>query len=437
MSSHVVATPVVVINPMAIVTVGGGLAALGAAMYLAKAVSQNLEACARAAQEDAARRKLVLDAWQGLREQVMASHKEEAEAEAMVEAMERRLTAMTLGEAAATLNLADTAPPRERPGWLDLSVRGPAPGWDWNQALGEITAALTQLKTEPAGVPAAVIDALLAQGDAMWRRAERGAPPDYDEIISFAKAVDATVREARETAKRRREAFEAFSAAAESLLDKLLYLEALSERLSSLEDTARNELQALKNGLSVLLTAGDPKPGALELVRERLETLRTTIESAALTEHYHAGLVESIQRNLVAMGYLCEEAFPARPSAGATQYLATFAIPGGEWLRAAVDRHGRLNFEVVHVRKAGESAQAPLTAAEQALFLQQETRWCKDVHELLRRMAADGFPFEISLEKTTEAERIRVAVVETAQELMEKEEEILTETKNHRQMGME
>ena len=437
MSSQVVATPVIIINPMLILSISGGLAALGAAVYLAGSVSQALDACALAARDEAARRRLMLDAWRQLRDQIMAAHEEEAAAEAMVETLENRLAAITLGEAAATLNLANPGPVMERPAWLDLAVRGPAPGWDGKQAVEDMAAALNQLKTEPAGVPGAVIDALLAQCDVLSRRIEGGASPDYDEIVNFGKVVDASIRGAREAAKRRREAFEAFSAAAEDLLDKVLYLEALSEHLGSLENTYRNELGTLKDGLSALLTTGEPKPGALELVRERLETLRIAIESAAITEHQYTGLTASLQRNLRAMGYLCEEPFPEQARAGATHYQAAFAIPGGERLCAAVDHHGRLNFEVVHVREAGALAQAPLTAAERALFLQQEARWCADVHKLIRRMAAEGFPFEISLEKTAEAERIRVAVVETGRELMEKEAELSAETDTRRQMRME
>ncbi|HOK90074.1 MAG TPA: hypothetical protein PK379_08605 [Candidatus Hydrogenedentes bacterium] len=435
MSSHVVATPVAVFNPGALVAVGSGLLALGATAYLARGVARALEEAAQAAREEAEQRKQAIEAWHRLREKVMASREEEAEAEAMVASVERRLAAMTLGEAAATLNLADTSRPMDRPAWLDLSIRGPAPDWNWQQALDEITSTLNQVKAAPAGVPAAVIDALLAQGDAMRRRAARGVPPDYEEILSFGKAVDTSVREAREAARRRHQAFEAFSTAAEVLLDKLLYLEALADGLLSLEETPRNELRALKEGLSAMLAAGEAKPGALELVQDRVEALRLAIETAAITEHHYAGLVESLQRNLRAMGYDVEEAFPDRPRPGATQHLATFAIPGGERLRAAVDRHGRLNFEVEHVRGAGESPDTPLTSAEQLLFLRQEARWCADARELLRRMAADGFSFEISLEKKAEAERVRVAVVNTGRELLDAEEE--TGTEHRRQARME
>ncbi|HOQ89248.1 MAG TPA: hypothetical protein PLX03_03850 [Candidatus Hydrogenedentes bacterium] len=437
MSSTVVATPVSVITPQALMAVGGGLAATGLAAFLAVSVSKALEECARAAKAEAEKRKRDVEAWNRLREKVMASRTDEANAEAMVVSMERQLVAVTLGSASAVLDFRDTEKSRgDRPAWLDLSVNGPPPGWGAKEALAEIMSFLNHLKTETSSVPEAVVQTLLDQAETMKKRAEQQVPPDYDEIRSFSLAVDESIREARKETTRRREAFEIFAANVEQVLDELLYLEALAEQLSALEDRHRTEIRSLKTSLTTLLEAGEAKPGSLELVQERIKALRLAVETATVMEHQYAGLAESMQRNLREMGYACETPLPHLPSAGATQHVAVFSIPGGEQLRVGIDRHLRLNFEVEHVRGPRESPDTPLSASEQALFMRQETRWCADVHELLRRMAAEGFPFEISLEKNAVVDRIRVAVVETAQELLDANEEVKDKTETHRHLRM-
>ena len=119
-----------------------------------------------------------------------------------------------------------------------------------------------------------------------------------------------------------------------------------------------------------------------------------------------------------ALGYAVLADFPA--AAGAEPARAVLRVPGGEQLEMAVHADGRLAFRVRHER--AEPSPAPLSRAETALLRQQEARWCGDMHQLLRGLAAEGFALHLSFERKIPDPAIQIAVLETPAEWETREE---------------
>ena len=51
----------------------------------------------------------------------------------------------------------------------------------------------------------------------------------------------------------------------------------------------------------------------------------------------------------------------------------------------------------------------------------QEAKWCADFKELIRRLVAEGFSYEITLEQNLKPESVKIVVVESAEEMAEDE----------------
>jgi len=66
---------------------------------------------------------------------------------------------------------------------------------------------------------------------------------------------------------------------------------------------------------------------------------------------------------------------------------------------------------------------AYLSSRELAHLRQQEQRWCSDFRKLLRRVVAEGFHYDVSLEQDIPEQSIKVVVVETPDEVLAREAE--------------
>jgi hypothetical protein len=62
-----------------------------------------------------------------------------------------------------------------------------------------------------------------------------------------------------------------------------------------------------------------------------------------------------------------------------------------------------------------------LSKAELNHIRKQEKRWCADFKELVRRLVAEGFSYQIGIERPIPEQAIRIVVVETPEEILEEE----------------
>ena len=101
------------------------------------------------------------------------------------------------------------------------------------------------------------------------------------------------------------------------------------------------------------------------------------------------------------MGYMVVD--PFTPAAVDTPAMGLWRLPDSGQVRVALEPDGRFA--------------AKLDSESGA----EEGKWCADARELLRRLAADGVPYEIVFERRLP--EIPVVALETADELLDGEEE--------------
>ena len=63
-----------------------------------------------------------------------------------------------------------------------------------------------------------------------------------------------------------------------------------------------------------------------------------------------------------------------------------------------------------------------LDEKERAFLQQQESLWCRDLQELLRRLVRDGVPYRVQSEGFRAVDDLPIVMVETAQEILDEEE---------------
>lgn len=238
------------------------------------------------------------------------------------------------------------------------------------------------------------------------RRLERQARRWWEPAgaASPAPATLADIETLRDTVQRTLARHRECLARAETLLETALFLLHLGGD--------RPELAALVQRLDAALAQGDIAPASLTLVEQRLDALQQDIARTVALDSLRPALQEAALRHLRALGYAVLADFTA--TAGDAPARALLRVPGGEQLEMAVHADGRLAFRVRHER--AEPSPAPLSAAEKALLRQQEARWCGDVRQLLRGLAAEGFALHLSFERKIPDPAIQVAVLETPDE---------------------
>jgi len=226
-------------------------------------------------------------------------------------------------------------------------------------------------------------------------------------VETFTKRLQARQKGQRDTARR-----------VEAALDDVLLYRELARPAHA------EELDGLSGQLAALLQADDVRLGALELIERWLATLRGEVDGAVGQAAYRTGLCESLTRNLADLGYRPVSAFPEDVGEGLAE--AVLRIPGGEQLRVALQPNNQLAFHVIHERSglvSEEAELAYLSSRELAHLRQQEQRWCSDFRKLLRRVVAEGFHYDVSLEQDIPEQSIKVVVVETPDEVLAREAE--------------
>ena len=175
-------------------------------------------------------------------------------------------------------------------------------------------------------------------------------------------------------------------------------------------------MDAVRYQLTTLLASGDVKLGQLELLENRLAGLKRDIDARVVNKAHRQGLSESITRNLSELGYQALAEFPADVEQETLE--ATMRIPGGEQVRIALKPDNQVSFAILHERLHGAGK---LSKAELDHIRKQEGRWCADFKELVRRLVAEGFSYQIGIERPIPEQAIRIVVVETPEEILEEE----------------
>jgi len=175
-------------------------------------------------------------------------------------------------------------------------------------------------------------------------------------------------------------------------------------------------MDAVRYQLTTLLASGDVKLGQLELLENRFAGLKRDIDARVINKAHRQGLSESITRNLSELGYQALAEFPADVEQETLE--ATMRIPGGEQVRIALKPDNQVSFAILHERLHGAGK---LSKAELNHIRKQEGRWCADFKELVRRLVAEGFSYQIGIERPIPEQAIRIVVVETPEEILEEE----------------
>lgn len=259
----------------------------------------------------------------------------------------------------------------------------------------------------------------------LFERVDRGDLPTVEELATFRETVARTLEGYLADLNARRKQQDEITGRVEAAVNELMFYSQLS--LPNIPD-----IDVIRGQLAALLQSGEIKTGALELIERRLVEMRKLVDACAVGRTHRAALCEAITRNLSEMGYHVVSPFQSVEEAGdAADIEAVMRIPGGEQVRVILQANNQMAFQVMHERTREDAAIPALTNEELERLHRQEDRWCKDFRELLRRLVAEGFPYEIVLERHLPQDSIRIAVVETPEEILarQREEERFDETR--------
>jgi len=262
---------------------------------------------------------------------------------------------------------------------------------------------------------------IVKQRDRLAARLASEERPVTEDIVMFkelvARTLDGFLNDTVAHQRRQQEMHVRLEAA---LNDVLLYQHlapaAQRSRTRHGECQGASAMDAVRYQLTTLLASGDVKLGQLELLENRLAGLKRDIDARVVNKADRQGLSESIARNLSELGYQALAEFPA--DAEQETLEATMRIPGGEQVRIALKPDNQVSFAILHERLHGAGK---LSKAELNHIRKQEGRWCADFKELVRRLVAEGFSYQIGIERPIPEQAIRIVVVETPEEILEEE----------------
>jgi len=424
-SGHSVLVPVAPeVATASMAAVGAGLSAGLAAYALAQGVKKLVELQVDSARRHMAEEKQRLAEWMQFQAAQLRSMELFRQMEAALRAAEERLASLDLAAVAGRT--------------AQVSEGSPAPSAQAYLSLGKSRMTPEQIQRlfhEIAATFDALPDALRTEADSPFpklakqqRRIESqfagGGRVAWREVAAFKETLARTFKDyaAQTTARRERDA--AALARLETVFDALLFHRELAV------GAERSALDALLSQANTLLERRVVKAGQLELIEKRLEALKKSIAQRVVRTAHRTGLCESIARHLGSMGYGAMSSFPSDPDT--PELEASFKIPGGDRIRIAIAENEQIHFELLHERleKAGM-----LSPSDWLDIRRQEKRWCQDFKELVRRLVAEGFSYEIASEKLVPEQAIKVVVVDTADDILaasyEEAPERIEETKRY------
>lgn len=240
-----------------------------------------------------------------------------------------------------------------------------------------------------------------------------GRRPSVTEIAGFHETVSRTVSrylDEKETAdKKRVEMLEKM----DRLMNDLIVCRYMAMRAEHVE-----ELEALQDGLSRLVRDDEIDWGDFDVILRRYNEIKQEVDVDNQWRAYRKTLAESMTKHMVDLGYVELEAFKDLESMSASE--SVWAVPGGERLTISLGADGKLDMRLSHERKDQHS---PLSEKEISFYRKQEDRWSNDFRELIRRLTREGFSYQVQLEDFLAEDAIPIAVVETAEDILDEETE--------------
>jgi len=229
------------------------------------------------------------------------------------------------------------------------------------------------------------------------QRLDAAAP--LETVQSLAQTLQRTAAELGAELETQRRLREDTMRQAEALLEQVLIYRALARPGIQAE-----EISALQAHLEKALEAGATLE-ALQILSKKFSQSRQEIDAAQEAAAVQDTLIQRIAAHLQDLGYR------------KTRQALTWEIPGGEQIRFALQANHQLAFQVAHEREY--HSDMPLTADEIRFLRQQETLWCKDLQELVRRLNADGFQYQVEFERQISETAVPTVVVESVDEVLE------------------
>jgi hypothetical protein len=404
MSGQVVVKPVSPLAVVGIATAGIGLVGIGVASAVKSVVDKRIEAARKKMEAE----KIRLKEWQAFQAEQRKSMQQLGRLQAAI------------GQAEGELSIIKLLQPREDRtgtgptgrGYTSLGIPESASIKDIQSILKETSIIMEGLPPEFKEDQASPYQRLEKHRARLVASSQSKKPPILEELLSFKETISRTLQSylhSMEATARRREEL---SLAMDTLLSDLLVCHELTTDPEFLTG-----LDSVRSQIFSLATSGNVKPGHLELLQKKFTETKQAIEYQNTNSAYRLSLAKSLTRNLNEMGYETLEPFEGPDEHAMSQ--TTMSIPGGERVCIAIQPDNRLSFEVAH---ESDSDKGSLDEEDLAFFRQQETKWCQDFQELIRRMTREGFSYQVKLERVVPGDSIPVVVVETADEIISEEE---------------
>jgi len=394
MSGEVIAVPIVITGKIS--------------FTLVKAVKEAIDARVQAARDKALAEKDHMAEWLERQRQQQQQLVQLRSGEEFIQAAEQRLAELQLETAREQAESAPAAQQQHAEDYLSLGLQK-----ETSQAttiLDSLKALLDEFPAELRAAKGSPYEKLQQHVDRLVTRAAGGKKITPGEAETLRETIAATLGGyLRELAAARAYQEERLARAEIVMSEILLYESLAAEELPR----QRDDLRRLALQLAALLETPQAAPGKFDVIEKRLATLKAEIDEGIGEATYRTTLCQSITRHLGDMGYSTVSAF--KPADGG-MLCTSLRIPGGERLQVALHANNQLGFQVQHESLVPETELAPDDLAH---LHKQEGRWCQDLKELIRRLVAEGFEYNISFENTIADESVKVVVVETAEEIEE------------------
>lgn len=425
MSGTIVMTPVLMPAIEAVAPVVAGAAtggvALGCVAGLAGSVKRLIELQATAALAHRERELAQLEEWREHQRNESRRMELLRSVESAIQEAEQRLAALVLqGPAAATYQAPGDAPvsPEAR-SYLSLG-KDRVPPETVARLLEELRAVVSDLPEAFREAERSAYGQLVRHHERLAARFGSGDTVTVSELSAFKETIVRTVADFRAQVAARQAWAKESAARLETCLKEILFYQHLAASPELALKRERGELGLLRSQFEALLKGGEVKPGALETLEKKLGELKSAVDQRVVLTAHRRELSRSVVAHLEDMGYGLLEPFEEEPAA---MVQATLLIPGGEQLRIGLHPNGQMAFEVLHERSGAAARNPELTAEELAFLHQQEQRWCRDFRELVRRLTAEGFEYNVDFERALPHESVKVVVVETPDTILLEDEE--------------
>jgi len=393
---------------------GAGVAALG--IGVAAGVKKFVDCRIAAAHRERDRERESNQVWRTFEQEQRKQAKLYNELEEAVQASEKNLASLRLKEAAPEAAEAQAAQPEAAHDFAAIGAeRDPAKA---EQLAAEVDSLLAGLPDQFREAESSSYGALARQAKRLtdgWKAGGRVRPA---ELAAFRDLVAGTLADFTEELKsRERSRRETAEKLSQTLENVMLYEHLLRQHEGLISRELGKDLAGVRDQVERLVEADDALAGQLEVIEKKFADVRKAIDNEIVKLAQRDGLCESIGRNLYEMGYRVASEFG--PEAGENVREAIFKIPGGERVRIGLHKNNQLGLQLLHERPKGK--RGPLSEKELALVKKQEEKWCGDFKDLIRRLVAEGFPYEISVEDKIPENAVKVVVVETPEDVLAQE----------------